>query len=295
LRLARVSPYIEANAPDNAGEGIPDIALEHVFHFGVGNDFPPGSEVESRALVNCRLMPVPSLSAQPSLVEPQLVRIPPGWFCMGSETGQENERPVHRVWVDEFRLASCQVANAEYACFLCATGTPPPPFWDNPDFNLPQQPVVAVSWYQATKYCEWLSRNTGLGFRLPTEAEWERAARGGVENQPFPWGDAPPQSLPDYDRRWTKGPERVAQYAPNAFGLYDICENVHEWCSDWYQPGYYAVSTVHNPSGPDQGTRRASRGGSWRHHIKVSRCAARSSIPPEFQYTDYGFRVACTQ
>ena len=95
--------------------------------------------------------------------------------------------------------------------------------------------MVAVSWFEAVKYCEWLSLSTGLSYRLPTEAEWERAARGGVENQLYPWGDAPPQSLPDYEKRWKKGPEPVAQYAPNAFGLYDICENVHEWCSDWYQ------------------------------------------------------------
>ncbi len=91
---------------------------------------------------------------------------------------------------------------------------------------------------------------------MPTEAEWERAARGGVENQLYPWGDNPPQSLPDYEKRWKKGPEPVAQYAPNAFGLYDICENVHEWCSDWYQAGYYAESPERNPSGT--GARRAA-------------------------------------
>jgi formylglycine-generating enzyme required for sulfatase activity len=101
--------------------------------------------------------------------------------------------------------------------------------------------------------------------------------------------------LPDYEKRWKKGPEPVAQYAANAFGLYDICENVHEWCSDWYKAGYYAESPERNPTGPDRGDRRASRGGSWRHHIKAARCASRSSIPPEFHYADYGFRVACDQ
>ncbi|HWZ50646.1 MAG TPA: SUMF1/EgtB/PvdO family nonheme iron enzyme, partial [Granulicella sp.] len=82
-------------------------------------------------------------------------------------------------------------------------------------------------------------------------------------------------------------------YSPNAFGLYDICDNVHEWCSDWYDPNYYAVSPERNPHGPELTKRKSSRGGSWRHHIKVARCSARSSIPPEFQYADYGFRVAC--
>jgi formylglycine-generating enzyme len=226
-------------------------------------------------------------------LEPQLTHIPEGWFSMGSETGQDNERPVHRVWIDRFRLAVCAVTNAEYEQFARATGNPGAPLSESPDFNHPQQPVVAVSWFEAVKYCAWLSRVTGLSFRLPTEAERERAARGGTEGQLYPWGDAPPHTLPNYATRWKSGPEPVAQYAPNAFGLYDICENVHEWCSDWYQANYYAESPERNPSGPDRGDRKASRGGSWRHHVKATRCAARSSIPPEFHYADYGFRVAC--
>jgi len=226
-------------------------------------------------------------------IEPALVRIPEGSFLMGSATGQDNERPVHRVWVDAFDLAACQVTNAEYARFLLATGSEPPPFWNDPNFNDPEQPVVGVSWFEALQYCGWLSRLSGNRYRLPTEAEWERAARGGLEGKLFPWGNDPPQSLPNYEARWKTGPEPVWRSAPNAFGLYDICANVHEWCSDWYQPDYYAVSPVRNPLGPEAGERRASRGGSWRHHVKVTRCAARSSIPPQFQYADYGFRVAC--
>jgi len=225
---------------------------------------------------------------------PKLVLIPAGWFLMGSETGQENERPVHRVWVDAFCLAPCQVTNVEYQDFLSATGAQAPPFRDNPDFNKPEQPVVAVSWCEAVNYCDWLSGITGRRYRLPTEAEWERAARGGVEGKSFPWGDDPPESLPGYDKRWKTGPEPVGSRPPNAFGLYDICENVHEWCSDWYQADYYRVSPERNPHGPETGERRASRGGSWRHHVKVTRCAARSSIPPAFKYADYGFRLACT-
>lgn len=226
-------------------------------------------------------------------LEPALRRIPEGWFWMGSETGQDNERPVHRVWVDALLLAARQVTNADYKHFLQATGALPPPFWEDPNFAHPEQPVVAISWFEALKYCEWLSSTTRRKYRLPTEAEWERAARGGVDGNLFPWGDEPPQSLPDYGERWKTGPEPAARYAPNGYGLYDICDNVHEWCSDWYAPDYYAVSPERNPRGPETGQRRASRGGSWRHHIKVARCAARSSIPPEFQYADYGFRVAC--
>src|SRR5271170_422562 len=88
--------------------------------------------------------------------EPKLTLIPAGWFCMGSEAGQENERPVHRVWVDAFYLAVCQVTNAEYGRFLRATGSHAPPLWDDPNFNCLEQPVVAVSWFEAVKYCKWL-------------------------------------------------------------------------------------------------------------------------------------------
>ena len=223
---------------------------------------------------------------------PAMVAVPAGCFLMGSDADSDNERPAHRVWVDAFQLAACQVTNAEYARFLSATNHTPPQ-WNDANFNHPQQPVVAVSWFEAVAFCDWVSQGTGRRFRLPTEAEWERAARGGDEGKLYPWGDAPPQSLPGYEVRWQTGPEQVGRYSPNRFGLYDICENVHEWCSDWYDPGYYAQSPERNPRGPDSGTRRASRGGSWRHHIKVTRCGARSSIPPQFQYADYGFRVAC--
>jgi len=230
---------------------------------------------------------------------PPLVRIPAGWFLMGCETGQDNEKPVHRVWIDEFLLAACQITNGEYSRFLRETASPQPPFLSDPDFNHPEQPVVGVSWDEAISYCKWVSARTGSGmnFRLPTEAEWERAARGGREGALFPWGDAAPQSLPGYADRcasnWKTGPEPVGCGESNAHGLYNMCDNVHEWCNDWYAPDYYVVSVERNPQGPETGTRRASRGGSWRHHVKISRCAARSSIPPEFRYADYGFRVAC--
>lgn len=215
---------------------------------------------------------------------PELILIPGGEFWMGQEDGRDDERPVHRVCVAPFLLARYQVTNAEWDCFRLATGGIPPPH----RFSDPMQPVVAVSWHDAVGYCEWLGR----GFRLPTEAEWEFAARGGVDGQPFPWGNEIYSDGENYFRRWIDGPEPVGTSTPNPYGLHDMCENVHEWCLDWYDPGYYSVSPADNPTGPDSGLRKASRGGAWRHHIKVSRCAARSSIPPEFRYADYGFRVA---
>jgi sulfatase modifying factor 1 len=240
---------------------------------------------------------------QIEVIEPAMRSIPEGWFWMGCSSGRDDEKPLHRVWVEAFELAAYQTTNEEYARFLEATSHPkpllpgagstwsPPEKWNDPTFNHPRQPVVAVSWFDAKAYCEWLSIACGHRYRLPTEAEWERAARGGVEGALFPWGDAPPEQVPGYANRWKSGPEPVGMYSPNACGLYNLGDNVHEWCSDWYDAGYYAASQERNPQGPATGSRRASRGGSWRHHIKVTRTAARSSIPPEFKYADYGFRV----
>jgi sulfatase modifying factor 1 len=230
-------------------------------------------------------------------MEPVMVRIPEGWFVMGCDTGRDDERPARRVWVDAFEMAACQVTNAEYARFLAATGGAKPMHWENANFNDPRQPVVAVSWFQAQAYCEWLTSVTGHPYRLPTECEWERAARGGAEGADFPWGVVPQGEVledyvPDYAARWKNGTEAVGLYAPNAYGLYNVGDNVHEWCADWYDAEYYARSPERNPCNAQATGRRASRGGSWRHHIKVTRTAARSSIPPEFKYADYGFRVA---
>jgi sulfatase modifying factor 1 len=229
---------------------------------------------------------------QHEIIEPRMARIPEGWFWMGCEAGRDDEKPLHRVWVDAFELAAYQVTNEEYECFLAATQRPAPLHWDDSNFNHSRQPVVAVSWFDAIAYCEWLSRPSAHVYRLPTEAEWERAARGGAEYGLYPWGDAPPDQIPDYATRWKTGPEHVGLYAPSPYDLYNLGDNVHEWCADWYDAAYYATSPERNPHGPQGGSRRASRGGSWRHHIKVTRTAARSSIPPEFKYADYGFRVA---
>jgi len=205
-----------------------------------------------------------------------LVAIPGGEFLMGQDDGRDEERPAHRVIVSPFRMARCQVTNADFAAFRKF------------EFADPALPVVSVSWFDAAAYCEWLAAQWKLPVRLPTEAEWEFAARGGFAQRLYPWGDALPAKQSD---RWRDGPEPVGRGEPNGYGLFDMCQNVHEWCSDWYDPGYYAVSPEVDPQGPAHGVRRASKGGAWRHHIKFSRCAARSSIPPDFRYADYGFRI----
>jgi formylglycine-generating enzyme required for sulfatase activity len=211
---------------------------------------------------------------------------------MGCATGAENERPAHRVWVDEFALGRTTVTNRLYQIFMLETGRPASPGFDDAHFNHPDQPVTSVNWFDAAAYCAWLRERTGKQYRLPTEAEWERAARGGLEEKLYTWGDEPPQTQARYDELWQTGPEQCGRRSPNGFGLSDIAENVHEWCADWYDASYYSYSPQRNPPGPPTGVRRASRGGSWRHQIKIARVAARSSIPPEYQHSDYGFRCA---
>ena len=226
----------------------------------------------------------------PDVVEPDLVTIPAGAFLMGSETGRDDEQPVHEVWVDAFGIAKYPVRRWEYAVFLEATGHPPTRFWGDPRFQLASQPVVGPSWFDAVAYCAWLSGQTGRRYRLPTEAEREKAARGGLEGCVYPWGDEPPADL--------RGPnpplEEVGTEGPNGYGLYNMAVGVHEWCSDRYSATYYAASPERNPLGPSGGDRRAARSGSWRHAVRYSRCAGRSSLLPDRTLNDFGFRCALT-
>jgi formylglycine-generating enzyme required for sulfatase activity len=220
---------------------------------------------------------------------PAMVALPGGAFFMGSDRGRPGERPVHRVCLAPFRAAIRPVSNAEYAAFVRATGAPPPPFAGDERFAAPGQPAVGISWFDAVAYCDWLSRETGEAFRLPTEAEREFAALGGREGCDWPWpGDRHPLAavIDSLDR-----PHVPMPACANGYGLLCMAENVHEWCSDWYDPGYYAVSPAEAPTGPANGIRRASRGGAWRHRQKTTRVTARSSIPPDYRYSDYGFRV----
>ena len=204
---------------------------------------------------------------------------------MGWEEGHRGERPRHRVWTDSFVIGRTPVTNQQYARFLEATGAAPPRWWSDPRFNHPEQPVVGVSWFDAVDFCDWLSRATELVYRLPTEAEWEKAARGGLEGARFPWGDERP-SRSSFER-----PLIVTDAPANAIGLLALSGVCHEWCLDWEDEQYYARSPKRDPRGPSSGTRKSSRGGAWRHQDPWSPVAHRSSLPPALQYSDYGFRV----
>jgi formylglycine-generating enzyme required for sulfatase activity len=170
-----------------------------------------------------------------------------------------------------FFLARTPVTNAEYAPAIDDGVVPVPPWWGDPDFHGPRRPVVGVSWEDASAYCAWLTGTAGGRWRLPTEAEWERAASGGLVRPRTPWGETVPAGeIPEGP---LAGPWETGWGRPNPYGLCDMGTVVHEWCADWRSPG-----------------RRASRGGSWRHAIRWSSPWASSSLPPTFRYSDYGFR-----
>jgi len=217
--------------------------------------------------------------------------IPAGCFTMGTDRGQEDERPPHRVFLDGFELAVYPITRAEYGEFVSATGHELPKDWSHPSFAQPDLPVVGVSWLDAIDYCAWRSAAEGCDVRLPTEAEWEYAARG-EQAALFPWGDVIPAWIPNGGRGPLQAPWPVTLGEPNDFGLFGIATNIHEWCADWHDTNYYSRSPERNPKGADNGVRRASRGGAWRHAYTMCRVTLRSKLDPSFRYNDYGFRIA---
>ncbi len=222
------------------------------------------------------------------------VPVPAGSVRMGS-TLRADEQPLVEVELAAFGCALTPVSNAEWARFLADSGRESSPFWEEERFSHPAQPVVGVSWEDAAAYCEWLSALLGRRCRLPSEAEREHAARGGAATL-YPWGDEPWEDGPlARGSRGTDRPLPIGSTPPNGLGLYHMAENVHEWCADWYDPRAYegiaARADARWPPPAEGSGRRASRGGSWRHHLKVSRVAARSSLRPDAHYNDYGLRV----
>jgi len=245
-----------------------------------------------------------------------MVLIPAGPFQMGSTTGDVDEAPVHTVELDAFYIDQHEVTNAEYQAFVTATGYPAPRGigytavyellkhdyepWRDSGFNHPHQPVTTVTWFDAVAYCEW------AGKRLPTEAEWEKAARGDLEDACYPWGSAEPDntaanfadSQTEFEWRSTNVNDGflftapVGTFPPNGYGLFDMAGNVWEWCADWYSPTYYAESPHRNPKGPHTGEQRVLRGGTWYRAAHTLRNAERVSDFPENSLNVVGFRCA---
>jgi formylglycine-generating enzyme required for sulfatase activity len=254
-----------------------------------------------------------------------MVRVPGGTFEMGDVMGDnefDREKPVHTVTLSPYEIGRYEVTFAQYDVFCEATGRDKP---DDEGWGRGNRPVIYVSWYDAVAYCNWLSEQQGYepvyeldgrevanvdweanGYRLPTEAEWEYAARGGGKKVRFGNGkDTARASEINFDasENYKKPYSEVGKYrgqtvpvgslnSPNGLGLHNMSGNVYEWCWDWYSGDYYASSPERNPRGPDSGSNRVVRGGSWNVNPQICRAANRNGGNPSIRGNYLGFRVA---
>jgi formylglycine-generating enzyme required for sulfatase activity len=242
-----------------------------------------------------------------------MVLIPAGEFEMGSND-YDDEKPVHTVYLDAFYMDKYEVTNAQYVKFLNDYGKNTDAAGHKlldidsefcliekvgntyrPKSGYENHPVIEVSWYGAAAYAQF------YGKRLPTEAEWEKAARGGLVGKKYPWGDEAYKGKASFG----SGLKPVGSFAPNGYGLYDMAGNVWEWCADEYDSGYYSKSPKNNPKGPgititfknndftSVTIRRVLRGGSWCRYPGLFRCSGRNDYRPTYACNDIGFR--CSQ
>jgi serine/threonine-protein kinase len=239
-------------------------------------------------------------------VGPGMVFIPAGEFIMGDDEGDDDEKPERAVFLDEFCIDKYEVTNAQYKECVDAGDCNPPArtsspshlsYYDNPEFDY--YPVIWVTWDDAQTYCQW------GGKRLPTEAEWEKAARG-TDERLWPWGDSEPDAsklnLCDvncaYEWKESHLDDGYSDTAPvgsfeagkSPYGVYNMGGNVREWTADWYVPDYYVDAPDRNPPGPSSGIGMVLRGGSWRSNIPVARSTYRLWYDAQVKDEYIGFR-----
>ena len=209
-----------------------------------------------------------------------MVPVPGGTYIMGSEGGDSDELPAHEVNIKPFYIDAHEVTNRQFREFLKETGHSKPGFW-HPDLDRPEDPVVGVSWSDAVAYASWENK------RLPTEAEWEYAARGGTFNKKYSWGDEPAIQYANFN---SFGIAPVKSFKPNGYELYDMIGNIWEWCADWYGRDYYSISSGKNPKGPAIGTYKVLRGGAWYSNGQQVRVTNRYYSLPDARSFHVGFR-----
>ena len=231
-----------------------------------------------------------------------MVLIPEWEFFMGNPEGDDahyDENPSHKVYLDAFWIDCYEISNRLYKKFVDDTGHQMPyvdtdwakPYnWENDSYppERDDYPVVLVSWEDATAYAKW------AGKRLPTEAEWEKAARSGLVKNQYPWGNKIDDLHANYFTSITTKNEMkpVGTMLPSLYGIYDIAGNVWEWCADWYGKTYYKTSPYKNPQGPEEGRYRVFRGGAWISRAESLRCSERARNVPTHRSYIIGFRCA---
>lgn len=236
-------------------------------------------------------------------VPEEMVLVPAGTFTMGSSNVGGNAIPEHTVYLDAYWIDKHEVSNIEYKRFCDATSHSYPP---DPGFsgmagyflNFPDFPVVNVTWADAVAFASWCDK------RLPTEAEWERAAKGSADNRLWPWGSVFNAEIDGVTEHanvsgatdgWPyTAPVGSYPSGVSPAGCLDMAGNVLEWINDWYDSAYYSSSPANNPPGPVSGTYRVLRGGLWNYGSSNARCAYRYYFPPTYRYTNLGFRCART-
>jgi formylglycine-generating enzyme required for sulfatase activity len=223
------------------------------------------------------------------------VEVPAGTFLMGSETGAADERPVHRVSGAAFVMDRYEVTNARYAACVQAGACSGPALassFTRPDYfgkaEYGDYPVIHVSWGQAASFCAW------AGGRLPTEAEWERAARGTADARTYPWGDSAPDCAKANFTGCVGDTDGVGlrPAGQSPYGAFDMAGNVWEWTADWYEASYYRRSPDQDPTGPDSGHLKVMRGGCWISGASSLRATCRKAELPSLWAPNVGFRCA---
>jgi formylglycine-generating enzyme len=230
-------------------------------------------------------------SALSQIADPNMVFIPAGDFLMGKNSpGTTDWQPEHKVIVDAFYMDKFEVTNQQYFEFCNKTNTSLPEFWGSSQFKCsleyPDHPVTGVTFFDALKYAQW------AGKRLPTEAEWEYAARGGLSGCNFPWGNQIDSTMVNYGKKY-RTTLKVGSFKPNGFGLFDMSGNVWEWTSDNYGSDYYANSPDHNPQGPGSGRFKVIRGGSWHSGAMCNQTYYRNGLSPS--WIDFGVGFRCVK
>lgn len=224
-----------------------------------------------------------------------MVEIPAGEFMMGRDGSEAlaDERPLHSVWLDTFWIDVHEVTTSQYARFLAGTGRHPPWQWETVELSQHgDRPVVGVNWDDADAYCRWKEK------RLPTEAEWEKGARG-TDGRRYPWGNqVPAEELANFalGARFSYNQVlrdvRSNEQGKSPYGLYHMAGNAYEWVQDWYLSKYYETAPAKNPHGPEQGQFKVLRGGSWSDLAKYLLTYSRFKLPPETRNSYTGFRCA---